>query len=117
MEIEERGFAVNDFDEFAEAVGTKTIPEYTLIRIHHPWGMYTREIISPDGTKIPNDEKNNKEIRRLNKLAGKKEIKYIIREFTFKKNDFFNLAKSDKKAKTIIGRHKNDKNKWSRVRK
>lgn len=110
---------MNDFDEFAEMVGTKTIPEYTLVRIQHPWGMYCREIISPDGTKIPNDGKNINEIeiRRLNKLAGKKEIKYLIREFVFTKPDFLSLAKSDKKANTIIGQHKNDKNKWSRIRK
>lgn len=117
MAMQEREFTVSDFDEFVEMLGTKTIPEYILIRIYHPWGMYCREIICPDGTKITNNEKNINEMRRLNKLAGKKEIKYVVREFTFKKNDFFSLAKSDKKAKAIIGQHKNDKNKWQKLRK
>ena len=93
---------MSDFDEFAEVVGTKKLPEYTLVRIKHPWGMYTKEVIRPDGTKIPNDEKNKKEIREINVLVGQKKAKYKINEYTLSRPMCVALAKRDRKMDEVL---------------
>lgn len=95
---------MSGFDEFAEIVGTEKIPEYTLVRISHPWGMYAREIICPDGTKIINNKKNKEEIHKINILVGKKKAKYKVNEYVLSRRECINLAKHDKKMNEIIGR-------------
>ena len=93
---------MSDFDEFAEVVGTDQIPAYILVRIQHPWGMYTKEVIRPDGTKILNDEKNKKEIREVNVLVGQKKARYKIKEYTLSKEECMNLADYDRKMNKVI---------------
>jgi hypothetical protein len=109
----------NDFDEFAKVVGSDKIPEYIFVRIRHPFGMYIKEVICPDGTRVPYDMKNpeTKEwITDLHHRIRKKEAKYKPRMYRMSKQEFFNLWGMDKKADEIIKRQRalekiNDKNK------
>jgi len=97
---------VSDFDEFAEVVGSDPIPEYILVRVRHPWGMYTKEVICPDGTRIPHDKKHMAQHTELQREVRRKKAKWTVREIKLRKDECLRMAQEDAKMREVLSHQK-----------
>ena len=89
--------------EFFDVIGTETVPEYTFVSIRHPWGLYCREVICPDGKRV-NHEHNLNWVLKLHKEIRKGRAKYkaVTKEVSLE--EALRMSREDNKMKKIVKR-------------